>query len=222
VQPTDLVIRNVADGKAAAFHIDRYLSEAGPATPSRESESNVPTGAKGCISRAGRLNSEELLQMTLGASDASRVVPLAGLSAGLSLDEARAEAERCLHCDCGNLTGCSLRRYAAMYGAVATRYRGERKALQRHIQHGDIIYEPGKCILCGRCVQIATAEGEPLGLTFIGRGFDVRVDVPFDGTIAEGLANVGQLCADACPTGALAHRDSFGCNPERCGSCGTV
>jgi NADH dehydrogenase/NADH:ubiquinone oxidoreductase subunit G len=71
-------------------------------------------------------------------------------------------------------------------------------------RHQKIIYESGKCIDCGLCVQIAREAGEEVGLTFIGRGFDVRVAVPFDGSIADGLKKSADKCVAACPTGALA------------------
>ena len=48
--------------------------------------------------------------------------------------------------------------------------------------------------------------GEPLGLTFIGRGFDVRVGVPFNRSIAEGLKRAARQCVEVCPTGALTLR----------------
>ena len=48
---------------------------------------------------------------------------------------------------------------------------------------------------------------EPLGLTFIGRGFDVRVAAPFDRPIEEGLRTVAEECVRHCPTGALAFAD---------------
>lgn len=75
------------------------------------------------------------------------------------------------------------------------------------LQHPDVIYEPGKCIDCGICIQTAAKAGEDLGLAFVGRGFDVRVAVPFNRPLAEGLKTAARKCADACPTGALALKD---------------
>ena len=73
-----------------------------------------------------------------------------------------------------------------------------------------MIFEPGKCIVCGICVQLAEAGREELGLTYVGRGFDVRVAVPFDRGLDEGLKKVAHRVVAACPTGALAARDDGG------------
>jgi len=42
-----------------------------------------------------------------------------------------------------------------------------------------------------------------LGLTFVGRGFDVRVGVPFHETMEQALGPLAAKCVAACPTGAL-------------------
>ncbi|MBI4324161.1 MAG: glutamate synthase, partial [Chloroflexi bacterium] len=57
------------------------------------------------------------------------------------------------------------------------------------------------------CVQLAEQAREPLGLTFIGRGFDVRVGAPLNHAISEGLQKVAAECVEHCPTGALIFRD---------------
>ena len=123
-----------------------------------------------------------------------------------SYEQAKAETARCLHCDCRKAQDCKLRDYSKDYSARPGRYKAERRLFEQYTQHAEIIYEPGKCIDCGLCVQIASEAGESLGLTFIGRGFDVRVAVPFDHSIAEGFKTAGRQCVKACPTGALAFK----------------
>jgi predicted molibdopterin-dependent oxidoreductase YjgC len=101
-----------------------------------------------------------------------------------------------------------LRKYAQLYEADPGRYRGTARATARSYEHPEITYDPRKCILCGICIQIAQHAGEPLGLTMIGRGFDVRVDVPFDESLDAALKTAARRCAGACPTNALTRRES--------------
>jgi ferredoxin len=114
-----------------------------------------------------------------------------------------AEAARCLHCDCRAAGNCSLQQYAENYGPDPGRFRQQRRRFELHRRPGGILFEPGKCILCGICVNIAKRAAEPLGLTFIGRGFDVRVGAPMNREFAEGLQRVAAECAECCPTGAI-------------------
>jgi NADH dehydrogenase/NADH:ubiquinone oxidoreductase subunit G len=142
---------------------------------------------------------EELVQ--LSALTAS--VPRAEASRGVDASAA-AEAARCLHCDCRAATTCKLRKYSAMYGADPRRFKAERRRYEQDIRHAEVLFEPGKCIDCGLCVQITAAGGEPLGLTYIGRGFDVRIGVPLGHSAAEALRKVAAECVAACPTAAIA------------------
>ena len=96
-----------------------------------------------------------------------------------------------------------LQHYAQVYGADASRFRSERREFEQQLQPGGIIFEPGKCILCGICVKLTEMAAEPLGLTFIGRGFDVKVGAPFSQEIEAGLQKVAAECVKHCPTGAL-------------------
>jgi NADH dehydrogenase/NADH:ubiquinone oxidoreductase subunit G len=75
-------------------------------------------------------------------------------------------------------------------------------------------FDSGKCIKCGICVRITESRGENPGLAFLGRGYGVRVGVPFGGSLSNALANTAQECARACPTGALALVRSRTTKPE--------
>jgi NADH dehydrogenase/NADH:ubiquinone oxidoreductase subunit G len=52
-------------------------------------------------------------------------------------------------------------------------------------------------------VRITREHGEYPGLTFIGRGFDVKIGIPVNGTSNRAFETVAALCVNACPTGAL-------------------
>jgi NADH dehydrogenase/NADH:ubiquinone oxidoreductase subunit G len=145
----------------------------------------------------------ELQAMAALSSDS----PRREAAGGFAMAEAEVQASRCLHCDCRALASCKLRKYAAIYGADPRRYRGERRHFQLDVQHAEVIHEPGKCIDCGLCIQICAAAGEQFGMTYIGRGFNVRIGVPLGRSAAEALAKVAAQCIAACPTAALAWKD---------------
>ena len=124
---------------------------------------------------------------------------------GFISEEAINEAGRCMHCDCRKVDNCLLRIYSHEYSADQKKYkRKERAEVQKEINHDLIVYETEKCIRCGLCVDICEKDGEALGLTYVGRGFDMRITVPFNREISETLEKVAIKCAEACPTAALA------------------
>jgi ferredoxin len=188
-----MAVRAVADGATAADSILQFLAGA-PVTAPRRAFST----------RLHEPTPEEMARLAAGASASARVSPGGGDAAGLTPEEARQEAPRCLHCDCRKARACKLRDYSDAYGASPGRYHGTRRPFEQDMQHANVVYESGKCISCGLCIQIAARAKEPLGLTLIGRGFSVRVGVPFSTTIAEGLKKAAAECVAACPTGALA------------------
>ncbi len=113
------------------------------------------------------------------------------------------QSDRCLACGCVAHGSCKLERYSIMYQADANRFDGQRRPYEVVGRHGSVLFEPGKCIKCELCVKIAASAGEPLGLSFVGRGFDVELRVPFDGQLDEALTKVAAQCVAACPTAAL-------------------
>lgn len=152
----------------------------------------------------GRLHDDEKATVLATASDQGRGEPAA--DGGFTLEEAAREATRCLHCDCRKPETCRLREYAEQYGCRQSRYKAtERKPIQIIRQHPDVVYEPGKCILCGICVKITEQSQEPIGLAFLHRGYDARVGVPFGDPLSAALTTTAEECIHSCPTGALAH-----------------
>lgn len=195
VRKSRVAVRAVADGKEAAVAIGQYLSG-----------KTVTGPAHGFNTRIGKLKEGEIEKFMAGASQIRRQTP-SPEGAGFTDEQAHDEAIRCLHCNCRKPENCKLRQYGRRYRARPSRYKGQRRSFVQQFQHPDVIYESGKCINCGLCIQIASQAGESLGLTFIGRGFDVRVAVPFENSIAEGLKLAAKQCVEACPTGALAFKN---------------
>ncbi|MCX5655355.1 MAG: 2Fe-2S iron-sulfur cluster-binding protein [Planctomycetota bacterium] len=190
-----MAVRAVADGAAAAGCIQQFLAGRPVTAPRRPYTTRLHSPTP-----------EEMARLVAWASASGHVSPAGGEVTGLTSEEARQEAPRCLHCDCRKAHACKLRDYADAYSASPGRYHGTRRQFEQDARHADVVYEPGKCISCGLCIQIAARAKEPLGLTLIGRGFSVRVGVPFSTSIAEGLKKAAAECVAACPTGALAKK----------------
>ena len=188
------------DEALAIGRLARFASEmrAGPSVVEEE-----PPRPRTFSVRTGRLGEEEMAQLLAGAGRSARVRP-AESEAGYVLDEAQAEARRCTHCDCRQAHSCRLRDACEAYGVQVRRFRTARRSLELDRSHPDILYEPGKCILCGLCAQVAERAGAPIGLALVGRGFETRLKTPFGVPLAEALGDSAGACADVCPTGALA------------------
>ena len=191
VKPMNQVVRVMGEGRAAAECIHLFLLEK-PMQRKGKPFSNV----------MGRLSEGELDQFMKGA-DLIKRAKSCDICETYSRKASLTEAWRCLHCDCWSSGDCALQTYAQVYGADASRYRQQRRPFEQKVQPGGVIFEPGKCILCGICVKLSEMEQEELGLTFVGRGFDVRVAAPFNSSIEDGLKKTAAECVKHCPTGAL-------------------
>ncbi len=205
VNPGKMAVRSVGHGRSIAISVDRYLwNQVLPVINNRSQ------------SRVGKLREGELLPVIEAMHDLKRLTyerefERTGLDhsvVGIAGAQAIGESGQCLQCGCASFHGCDLRIYSEQYGANAQRFKGERrKSVERILDHPFVVYEPGKCIQCGLCVRITEAKGEDLGLVFVGRGFNVRVEAPLNGTMDGALQKTARECIAACPSGALLSRD---------------
>jgi len=206
----DVAVRAVAAGRLAAASLDQYLS--GKRVVGAPEAVNV---------MMGKLDENELAAMLRDIENAPRArmphLPMDQRRAtfrevelGFAPADAVRESKRCLGCGCGKAIPCKLRSLATEYGVDPARFAGQRRHFTRDTSHPDIIFEPGKCILCGACVEVARQAGEDVGLSFFGRGFQAGVAVPFDKPMAEALRTSARRAAEVCPTGAILLRGT-GC-----------
>jgi ferredoxin len=194
IRPVRSAVRSVGHGKEVATSVDQYLSG-----------KRVSGHPRMFNSRFGKLRPEEIDEYLKESHPGRRLEPANGPGKGFSPVEMKEEASRCMHCDCRDVHNCKLRIHADHYGANQKRYKGDDfKPVTKIFVHDAIIYEPQKCIKCGICVRLTALQKEKYGFTFIGRGFDVRIGIPFDETLQETLNETARDIAKACPTGALA------------------
>ncbi len=177
--------RSVGDGRFLAECVDQYL-QGKPAQIVRQPfTSTIP-----------KLTVAEYQELAKGSN--------ATLSVRELIREAEQAAGRCCHCDCRSANHCKLQHFGELYGANPRAFAGEhRRRFEFVRQPGGVLFEPGKCITCGICVELVSQAPEALGLSFVGRGFEVRIAAPLNRPLAEGLQQVAERCVQHCPTGAL-------------------
>jgi ferredoxin len=200
VRPVAQVTRAIREGLATAQAVDQFLRGLPVSRPEKFFSSIM-----------GKLDRDDVDLFVRSTCETSVSQAPCGSCGMVGEVDASTEASRCLHCDCRAVGNCSLQRYSDMLGADPARFRRQRRRFEQHAHPAKVLYEPGKCILCGICVEIAKQSAEPLGLTFIGRGFDLRVGAPINGVFSEGLQKAAAECVEGCPTGAI----SFANSPDK-------
>jgi len=188
-----LAVRSVGQGKEVAYSVMQFLNK-----------QPIKGEPRLFNSRFGKLVADEYAEYLKESVDEKRHIPAKNGHSGFTKEDAIAEAKRCLHCDCRAIDDCKLREYSNHYQANQKRFStGERRNITKQINHGSVVYEPQKCIKCGICVRLTEKYTERFGFTYIGRGFDVVVGVPFEEALENGLTDTAEKVAKACPTGAI-------------------
>jgi ferredoxin len=181
--------RSIGQGHSVALVIDRMLRE-----------NSAPQPHKRLFdSHCAKLRENELAGLPQRPIAITHGAPCVDTN-----KESVTNAGRCLGCDCLAKSACDLRRLSGDYDVDQRRYQtGERRDMVRYPVEFSVAYEPGKCILCGRCVGITDARGISPGLAFVQRGFDTRVQGPMGSTVTLAAGKALDDCVAACPTGAL-------------------
>ncbi|WP_167605481.1 FAD-dependent oxidoreductase [Maribellus sediminis] len=192
-----LAVRSVGQGKEVAFSVLQFLNN-----------QEIKGEPRLFNSRVGKLVAEEFAEYLKESVPGKRTFPKEGGRSGFTKEEAIAEAKRCLHCDCRAIDDCKLRTYSDHYQVDQKRFKtSARRNITKQINHGSVVYEPQKCIKCGICVRLTEKYSERFGFTYVGRGFDVVIGVPFDEALEKGLTETAEKVAKSCPTGAISLKE---------------
>lgn len=109
---------------------------------------------------------------------------------------------------CSRNAQCELRQLAADLSIDAVRYANDDMLPQIEDTALHLVRDNSKCILCRRCVSACRKLQEVGVIGPNDRGFMTHIGCAFDRDLAEvDCVSCGQ-CIVACPTGALAEKDS--------------
>ena len=115
--------------------------------------------------------------------------------------------------DCGHCQknrSCELQKIAKHLGVKLKTNR--LRKLERKLSIDDsspaFIYDPNKCVLCGRCVWVCREQLRIGAIGFIQRGFKRRVSTFGNKPLAESRCQGCIECVKVCPVGALTFKNS--------------
>ena len=128
------------------------------------------------------------------------------VSLGLTEEQARREASRCLECGCADYFECKLIKYGREAGVDPARLGGCKRCRETKDEHPFIERNADKCVLCSLCVRVCEEVVGAGVLGLVNRGFDTIVKPEFGTPLkATACLSCGQ-CVNLCPTGALTEK----------------
>jgi len=196
------VVQAVGAGKKAAYSINQYLNGF-PVMP-QVKPFNSTKGELSEIDPEEFAGKERMPRAKMPAiSIKARKNNFREVELGLSEEDAKKEAMRCLSCGCQDVFDCELRKLATDYGVEETKFDGEKHRLPITDDHRYIVRDNNKCILCGRCARICSEVMGLGAITFVHRGFKTQIQPSLGLRLEETQCESCGQCISTCPTGAL-------------------
>ncbi len=111
----------------------------------------------------------------------------------------------CLNCARNGV--CELQELAQDFCIRDIPYHSGVKDLPKDDSTGALIFDPRKCVNCGRCVQVCQQLQDVWALEFIGRGDDTRMTAAGGALLSESPCIKCGQCSAHCPVGAIYEKD---------------
>lgn len=118
-------------------------------------------------------------------------------------EDEKSEANRCLRCNCQAENACELRDMAFQMKANQAKFKLSDPLIMEPIFTPTIVYYPGKCIRCNRCVKLGEQLKPDKGPVMTGRGIHSRIDSPVGESFEQAFTPYEEKFIVICPTGAL-------------------
>ena len=196
-----IAIAAIGHGKKAADVIDSYLRGdvipyCAPYIVTREdmTEADFADRPKQCREKAENLGPE------------ARRHNFREVSLGLTEEQAKREASRCLECGCADYFECKLIRYGREAKVEPQRLGGEKRCREEKDAHPFLERNADKCVLCSLCVRVCEEVTGAGVLGLVNRGFDTIIRPDFGTPLKETQCLSCGMCASLCPTGALTEK----------------
>jgi formate dehydrogenase alpha subunit len=110
---------------------------------------------------------------------------------------------------CESAGDCTLQELAYLYDVKPGERSRKGKALHVRDNNPFIVYDPNKCIRCGRCVDICRNVVMRDVVDSKGIGCTIKASTAFSNLTTSNCVFCGQ-CVSTCPTGALTEKQSMG------------
>lgn len=147
-----IAVTAVGQGRKAAAAISRYLNGEPPSGTTRPFNSSY--GERDHAPRALYRQALPLKRMSMHElTGAERITSFSEVCSGLTEEQARQEASRCLRCSCNTKNDCTLRELATHYEAELVPDPQEAHENDYIVRNGSIRFERDKCIDCGICTR---------------------------------------------------------------------
>lgn len=103
---------------------------------------------------------------------------------------------------------CELQHLTSIFGIRERGFNNITPQLPKDDSTKCIVFDPRKCILCGRCIEVCQTVQKVSALAFLNRSIDTQVAPAGDLPLADTPCIKCGQCTAHCPTGALTEYDS--------------